>query len=441
MAKIGFISLGCEKNRVDLEQMLKLLEQSGFEICFDDPEGADAVIINTCGFIDSAKAEAIEKILQTAALKDAGLVGCIIVTGCLAQRYQEQIMGELPEVDAVVGCGSYPQIVDVVNRALKGEACQVFGDLNAKRPEIDRVITKPKHTAFIKIAEGCNNRCAYCVIPSLRGDYQSRKIEHVLAEVRARLDEGAKEIILIAQDTTRYGTDIYEKPMLPTLVEQICQIEGDFWVRLHYLYPTGIDQELIDVIKAQPKVVRYLDIPIQHINTKVLKKMNRRGDSDYIENLFDNLRRQIDGICIRTTVIVGLPYEGQQEFDQLCEFLARQQLERVGVFAYSPEEGTPAARMRGRVPQEEKERRAELVNDLQSRIIDKQNQAMVGKTCRVLCEGEEDGVYYGRTEKDSPEIDCFVRFTSEKPVTTGQFAQVRIDRVEDSIPCGKTSDC
>ena len=438
MAKVGFISLGCEKNRVDLEQMLNLLEQGGFEICFDELEGTDAVIINTCGFIESAKAEAIEKILQTAALKDAGLVGRIIVTGCLAQRYQDDIINELPEVDAVVGCGSYPQIVRVVNRVLDGKTCRLFGDLNARRPEIDRVTTRSKHTAFIKIAEGCNNRCAYCVIPSLRGDYQSRKIEDVLCEVRARLAEGAKELILIAQDTTRYGTDIYPKPMLPTLVEQICSIEGDFWVRLHYLYPTGINQELIDVIKTQPKVVRYLDIPIQHINTKVLKKMNRRGDSAYIENLFNNLRRQIDGICIRTTVIVGLPHEGQEEFDQLCEFLARQQLERVGVFAYSPEEGTPASRMRGRVSQEEKERRAELVNDLQSRIIDKQHRAMAGKTCKVLCEGEEDGIYHGRTEKDSPEIDCFVRFTSKKPVMVGQFVQVLIDRIDDSIPFGKT---
>ena len=432
MAKVGFISLGCAKNQVDCEQMMFLLQEAGFEI-LPDVEGADVAVINTCGFIDSAKSEAIDHILSTAALKAEGLVGKILVTGCLSQRYKKEILKEMPEVDGVLGTGSYGEIVTAVHELLAGEQVSCFGNLNAPQMEVGRVLTTPEHYAYIKIAEGCDNRCAYCVIPSLRGRYRSRSMDDILYEARILVQNGTKELIVVAQDTSRYGTDLNGgKSMLPALLRELAKIDGIRWIRIHYLYPDEITQEMIDVIAQEPKIVKYLDIPIQHVNDEILRRMNRRGDGVYLEKLFDSLRRQIPGLVLRTSIITGLPGEGEEEFMQLCNFLKAQKLERVGAFAFSPEEGTPAAKMEY-PPTEVAVQRAEILAELQSRIMDDYNASMVGKTLEVLCDGyePEEDLYFGRTYADSPEIDGRVWFTAETPVRTGCFVQVTIDGVTD----------
>ena len=432
MANIGFISLGCAKNQVDCERMMYRVQEAGFAVQAE-VVGSDVVVINTCGFIDSAKAEAIDAILQTAQLKEQGLVGKILVTGCLSQRYQRQILEELPEVDGILGTGSYTQIVPAIEQLLQDNPVEDFGSIDAPEEETGRILTTPEHYAYIKIAEGCDNRCSYCIIPYLRGKYRSRSMDDVLYEARLLADNGVKELLVVAQDTSRYGTDLPgHKRLLPELLRQLCAIDGFQWIRIHYTYPDEIDDELIQVIAQEPKIVKYLDIPIQHCNSKILSLMNRRGDGDFLKDLFRKLRDSIPGLVLRTSVITGLPGEGEEEFAELCEFLKELRLERVGAFPFSPEEGTPAADMEF-PPSEVAQNRAQLIEQLQSRIMDDYNQSMIGKTCCVLVDGfdEEYEQFFGRTYADSPEIDGRVWIAADEALSEGSFVKVCIDGLID----------
>ena len=432
MANIGFISLGCAKNQVDCERMMYRVQEAGHTVQ-PDIVGSDVVVINTCGFIDSAKTEAIDHILMVAGLKEQGLVGKILVTGCLSQRYQQEVVTELPEVDGILGTGSYDEIVPAIEKLLEGESVENFGSINAPEQETGRIVTTPEHYAFIKIAEGCDNRCSYCIIPYLRGKYRSRQLDDVLYEARLLADSGVKELIVVAQDTSRYGTDLPgHKRLLPELLRQLCKIDGFHWIRVHYVYPDEIDDELIDTIASEPKIVKYLDIPIQHCNSKILKLMNRRGDGDFLRELFAMLRSRIPGLVLRTSIITGLPGEGEEEFTELCDFLKEQRLERVGAFPFSPEEGTPAAKMEypdNEVAQE----RAAMVETIQSRIMDEYNEAMIGKIVEVLVDGfdEETEQFFGRTYGDSPEIDGRVWIATPEAISEGEFVSVKIDAVVD----------
>ena len=434
MANIGFISLGCAKNQVDCERMMYRVQEAGHTVC-PGIAGCDVVVINTCGFIDSAKSEAIDFILQTAALKAQGQVGKILVTGCLSQRYQQQILEQLPEVDGILGTGSYTEVVPAIEALLNGDTVSNFGSIDAPEQETGRILTTPEHYAFIKIAEGCDNRCAYCIIPYLRGKFRSRQMDDVLYEARLLADSGIKELIVVAQDTSRYGTDLPgHKRLLPELLQELlrelCKIDGFHWIRIHYVYPDEIDDELIEVIASEPKIVKYLDIPIQHCNSKILKLMNRRGDGEFLKALFARLRERIPGLVLRTSVITGLPGEGEEEFEELCEFLKEQRLERVGAFAFSPEEGTPAAEMEF-VDNSTAVKRAEMIETIQSRIMDDYSEAMIGKTLEVLVDGydEEFEQYYGRTYADSPDIDGRVWIASGDDLSEGEFVTVQIDGI------------
>jgi len=438
MAKIGFISLGCAKNQVDCERMMYRVQEAGFEVQ-PDVVGCDVVVINTCGFIDSAKSEAIEYILQMAQLKQQGLIGKILVTGCLSQRYQQQVVEQMPEVDGVLGTGSYTEVVSAIEALLNDEQVSLFGSIDAPEVETGRILTTPEHYAYIKIAEGCDNRCSYCIIPYLRGKFRSRQMDDVLYEARLLAASGVKELIVVAQDTSRYGTDLPgHQRLLPELLRQLCQIEEFRWIRLHYVYPDEIDDALIDVIADEPKIVKYLDIPIQHCNDKILQLMNRRGDGAFLRQLFSKLRSRIPELVLRTSVITGLPGEGEEEFQELCEFLKEQQLERVGAFPFSPEEGTPAALMD--YPDEAvAQQRAQMVETIQSRIMDAYNASMIGKTLDVVVDGydEEFEQFYGRTYADSPDIDGRVWIASDEALSEGAFVKVCIDALVD----GDLSGC
>ncbi len=432
MASIGFISLGCAKNQVDCERMMFRVQEAGYEVQ-PDVIGSDVVVINTCGFIDSAKTEAIDHILQMAQLKEQGLIGKILVTGCLSQRYQQEILKEMPEVDGILGTGSYDRIVDAIEGVLQEEIVEQFDSIDAPEIETGRILTTPEHYAFIKIAEGCDNRCSYCIIPYLRGKFRSRQMNDVLYEARLLAASGVKELIVVAQDTSRYGTDLPEhKRLLPELLRQLCKIDGLEWIRIHYVYPDEIDDALIDVIASEPKIVKYLDIPIQHCNDKILQLMNRRGDGKYLRELFAKLRSRIPELVLRTSVITGLPGEGEEEFAELCDFLKEQKLERVGAFPFSPEEGTPAEQME-HCDFEAAQSRAQMVEMLQSAIMDSYNESFIGKTLRILVDGydEEFEQFYGRTYADSPDIDGRVWIASEEPISEGSFVNVCIDAVID----------
>ena len=433
---IHFISLGCEKNVVNCEQMMALCRQAGHALT-ETPEGADVAVVNTCGFLTSANEEAIENILRMAALKQEGKLKKILVTGCMTERYREEVPKELPEVDGVLGTGSYGDIVEAVEAVMAGERPSRFGDINAPVDEFGRVLTSPPWYAYLRIAEGCDNWCAFCIIPKLRGRYRSRSMEHVVEEARALAERGIKELIVIAQDITRYGTDWDGRPHLADLLEELVKLPFR-WIRLHYLYPEMIDDHLIDVIAREEKIVKYLDIPLQHCNDGILRRMNRRGDKAYLEELLDKLRERIPGLVLRTSLITGLPGEGEEEFAQLCQFLKRMKLERVGAFPFSPEEGTPAAAME-HPDAETAQARAEIIEELQSRIMDQYNESLLGKTLEVLCDGydPEEGRYYGRTYADSPDIDGKVWFTASSPVKTGSFCQVRITGVQDGELVGQ----
>lgn len=427
--KISLISLGCAKNLVNSEQMLYLLSEAGYTLV-PEPDGADAVIINTCGFIDAAKSEAIDTVLEMAELKKAGKLGKIIVTGCLAERYQDTVMQELPEIDAVLGVGSFGDIVEAVTKALNNESVFRFGDKNAPVEETPRVVSTGPSWAYLRIAEGCNNFCAFCAIPYIRGRYRSREIENVVEEARELAEHGVKELIVIAQDITRYGTDLYGKRCLAELCRRLAEIDGVEWIRLHYLYPDQFDDELIDEIASNEKIVKYLDIPIQHINNDILKSMNRRGTGDDIRKLFKELRERIPGVVLRTSLISGLPGEGDAEFEELCSFLREAKIERAGVFPFSPEEGTPAAKM-PHVDAEEAQRRADLIMEIQAGVMDEFNASLIGKALEVLCldYDEDSQMWVGRSCYDSPDIDGLVFFDGDGG--EGNIVYVNITAVAD----------
>ena len=439
--RIGMVSLGCAKNQVNAEQMLFLLQQAGFEVT-GDPDGCDLAVVNTCGFIDSAKQEAIDNILALGQLKEAGRLGKILVTGCLAQRYQEEIIREMPEVDGILGTGSYYDIVAAVKKVLAGRQVLQFDDIDAPIDETDRILTTPEHYAYLKIAEGCDNHCSYCIIPQLRGRYRSRELDDVLYEARRLAQDGVKEIIVVAQDITRYGIDLDDHELLlPKLLRELCKIDGIHWVRLHYLYPEVLTDEMIDVIAEEPKIVKYIDLPIQHINNEILRKMNRRGDKEFLEGMFRKLRERIPGVVLRTSLIAGLPGEGEEEFEELCQFLREFKLERVGAFVFSPEEGTLAATMEY-PPHEVAVQRAERLTEIQSRIMDEYNETLMGATMEVLCEGydPDEDAYFGRSYGDSHDIDGKVWFASEETVKVGQFVNVVITDVYDGELIGEVEE-
>ena len=428
MANIGFISLGCAKNQVDCERMMYRVQEAGHTVC-PGVAGCDVVVINTCGFIDSAKTEAIDFILQMAALKNEGQIGKILVTGCLSQRYQNEIMQEMPEVDGVLGTGSYTEIVPAIEALMDEQTVSEFGSIDAPEQETGRILTTPEHYAYIKIAEGCDNRCSYCISPYLRGKFRSRQMDDVLYEARLLAASGVKELIVVAQDTSRYGTDLPgHKRLLPQLLRELCQIEDLHWIRVHYVYPDEIDDEFIEVMATEPKIVKYLDIPIQHCNSHILKLMNRRGDRAFLENLFAKLRSRIPGLVLRTSVITGLPGEDEEAFTELCEFLKEQRLERVGAFPFSPEEGTPAAELE-HPDAETAQVRAEMVETIQSAIMDDYSQKLIGTQLEVIVDGydEEFEQYFGRTYADSPDIDGRVWLASDDDLSEGSFVTVEID--------------
>ena len=434
----ALISLGCAKNLVNSEQMLYLLDEAGYTLT-PEPEGADLAIVNTCGFIDAAKSEAIDNILEMVELKKQGKLGGLIVCGCLSERYQGSILQELPEIDAVLGVGSFGDIVKAADAVLAGRQARFFGDRNAPVEEISRVVSTGPGWAYLRIAEGCDNFCAFCAIPYIRGRYRSRSMKNVVEEARDLAAHGVKELIVIAQDITRYGTDLYGRRCLAELCRELGKIEGIQWIRLHYLYPDQFDDELIYEIAQNDKIVKYLDIPIQHINNSILKKMNRKGTGDEIRALFKTLRERIPGLVLRTSLIAGLPGEGEAEFEELCAFLREARIERVGVFPFSPEEGTPAAKM-SHVDEEEAQRRADLILELQAPIMDAFCQSFVGKTIPVLVTDydEEEQCWIGRSYADSPDIDGEVHF--DAVCREGDMVSVHITAAEDGILYGEEAD-
>ena len=438
--KIAFVSLGCAKNLVNTEQMMALCRRAGHTVT-GDPDGADVAVLNTCGFIESAKSEAIENILELAELKKAGRLKKLLVTGCLSQRYPDDIRAELPEVDGMLGTGSYTDVVAAVEELMAGENAEHFGNIHRTFEDGERLVTTPPYTAYLKIAEGCSNGCAFCIIPKLRGRYRSRSMEALLAEARQLADSGVKELIVIAQDITRYGMDLEEPSSLAQLLKGLCKLDFH-WIRLHYLYPEVITDELIDTIAQEKKIVHYLDIPIQHCNDGILKAMRRRNTRAELEDLFARLRRAIPDLVVRTSLICGLPGEGEAEFEELCQFLREQKLQRVGVFQFSPEEGTLAAAMEDQVDPETAARRVELVVNLQSRIMDEYNEARLGTVMEVLCEGfdAQAGCFAGRTYADSVEIDGRVLFTAAGAVPAGSFVIVRITGVSDGELTGEIEE-
>ena len=438
--KIAFVSLGCAKNLVNTEQMMALVKAAGHTVT-GDPEGADVAVLNTCGFIDSAKSEAIQNILELAALKDQGKLGKLLVAGCLTQRYRDEILEELPEIDGILGTGSYTDIVPAIESVMEGDTPTYFGDIDHTIEDGARLVSTPPYTAFLKIAEGCDNRCAYCVIPSLRGRYRSRTMESLLAEAKKLADDGVKELIVIAQDITRYGTDLYRKRMLPELLTELCKLPFH-WVRLHYLYPDELDDALIDVIAREHKILKYIDIPLQHINDRILKAMNRRSTKAEIIALLKKLRERLPGLVLRTSLICGLPGETEEEFEELCDFLRESGIERAGIFQFSPEEGTPAAVMPDQVDPDTAKRRVELLVELQSRVMDAWNESRLGETLEVLCEGfdQEMGCYAGRSYADSPDVDGKVFFTAAGLVPAGTFVNVRITGTSDGDLTGEIEE-
>ena len=438
--KIAFVSLGCAKNLVNTEQMMALVKAAGHTVT-GDPEGADVAVLNTCGFIDSAKSEAIQNILELAALKEQGKLGKLLVAGCLTQRYRDEILEELPEIDGILGTGSYTDIGPAIDAMMEGDVPTYFGDIDHTIEDGARMVSTPSYTAFLKIAEGCDNRCAYCVIPSLRGRYRSRTMESLLSEAKKLADDGVQELIVIAQDITRYGTDLYHKRMLPELLTELCKLPFH-WVRLHYLYPDELDDALIDVIAREHKILKYIDIPLQHINDRILKAMNRRSTKAEIIALLQKLRERLPGLVLRTSLICGLPGETEEEFEELCDFLRESGIERAGIFQFSPEEGTPAAVMPDQVDPDTAKRRVELLVELQSRVMDDWNESRLGETLEVLCEGfdPEMGCYAGRSYADSPDVDGKVFFTAAGLVPAGSFVNVRITGTSDGDLTGEIEE-
>ena len=436
--KIGMISLGCPKNQVDAEVMLSKLSEGGFDIV-NDPAEADLIIVNTCGFIESAKRESIENILDMISYKEDFPSKKVLVTGCLAERYRSEIFEEIPEVDGVVGIGANGDICDICEKILGGDKTELYPPKDCLQIEGGRILTTPFYTAYLKIAEGCSNHCTYCAIPSIRGEYRSRSSESILAEAKRLAAKGVKELIIVAQDTTRYGEDLYGKNALVPLLKALSQIEGIEWIRLLYLYPERIDDALIDEIANNEKIVKYLDVPIQHCSENVLKRMNRHGNREVLTALFRKLREKIPGVVIRTSLIAGFPGETEEEFDELCSFAEEMRFERMGCFAYSEEEGTPAAKLDGMLEPEERERRAEIINDLQNEILDGINESLIGERLDVIVEGYDGytDVYFGRTYMDAPEIDTQISFTCGYDLADGDIVRVEVINVVDGELTGE----
>ena len=433
MAKIGFISLGCPKNQVDSELMLEKLAAAGHEI-IDTPVGADVIIINTCGFIEAAKQEAIDNILEMAGYKADGDAGKIIVTGCLAERYRDEILTEMPEVDAVVGLGANGDIVSVVEKVLS--SVPPFG-VYPPKSEMPlcggRLLTTPEHWAYLKIADGCSNCCTYCAIPSIRGPFRSRPMEEIIKEAEQLAENGVKELILVAQDDTRYGEDLYGESRLPELLTELSKIEKLWWIRLLYCYPDRITDKLLKVMAQSEKVLNYIDLPLQHASGKILKAMNRHGDSESYLALIKKIRSYMPDAIIRTTFITGFPGETEEDFNVLCEFVEKARFDRLGCFAYSPEEGTAAALMPDRPDTQTAEKRGEVIMDIQYRIFTEKQKALIGTVRQCVIE-DYDGyndVYTGRTWGDAPEIDSTVTVITDGNLEIGQFTEVEIKDVKD----------
>lgn len=436
--RVGMVSLGCPKNQVDAEHMLYNLREEGYEI-IADAALADVVIINTCGFIEAAKQEAIETILEFCTLKDEGRLKAVIVTGCLAERYRDEVINEMPEVDAVIGIGANEFLGETIKRVLAGEKVKLYGDKSALIIDSRRIIST-ENFAYIKIAEGCSNHCTYCAIPSIRGKYRSRKMEGIIDEAKWLAKVGFKEIILVAQDTTRYGEDLYGKGMLPELLRQLCKIDGLKWIRTLYSYPERITDELIEVIASEPKCVKYLDIPIQHCDDDVLKRMNRKSSEAELRKLIKKLRERIPDIILRTTLIAGFPGETKEQFNKLCEFVKDIKFDRLGCFAYSQEEGTPAALLPDQIDEEEKQRRADIIMGEQMLISDARCGEQLGKVMEVVVEGFDryGECWYGRSCNEVPEIDGKIFFTTKDKVAPSEYVNVLITDTMDYDLIGET---
>ncbi len=432
MSKISMIGLGCPKNQVDAEMLLATLINAGFEIQ-PEVENSDVVIINTCGFIDSAKQEAIDCILYVSELKSEGLLGGIVVTGCLAERYKEEISMEMPEVDAVVGIGSNGDIAKICREVIDGKKVNSFRSKYDLSLEGDRVLTTPPHYAYLKIAEGCSNCCTYCAIPSIRGKFRSREMDNIVAEAENLAKKGVKELIVVAQDTTRYGIDIYGALMLPELLKKLCKINGIEWIRLLYCYPECMTDELIDTIASEDKICKYIDLPLQHTDGDILKRMNRTGDEESLTALIEKIRSRIPEVIIRTTFITGFPGESDDNFETLSRFINNVGFERLGCFAYSPEEGTIAARMDNQIDDEIKQHRSGLIMERQYGVLFSKQESRVGTVMKVIVDGfdDENMFYVGRTYMDAPEIDTIVIISTEDELFAGDVIDVKIIGVDD----------
>lgn len=425
--KVGMISLGCAKNQVDAEGMLFVLKEAGYELV-NDPAKADCVIVNTCGFIEDARKESIDSIFEMAGLKKNGRIKALIVSGCMAERYKSEIADAIPEADAFLGTGSYEDIAKAVERALSGERPSYFDSPSGCFKPGGRILTTPSYTAYLKIAEGCNNRCSYCAIPSIRGALVSRPADELVEEAKRLAAGGVTELCVTAQDTTRYGEDLYGKPSLVPLLERLCRIDGIRWVRLLYAYPDRVSDELLSFMAYEQKMVPYLDVPIQHVSARILKAMNRRGNSASLIELFSRIRRMVPDVALRTTVITGFPGETRKDFEELCLFVEKVRFDRLGAFAYSREEGTPAYSFSGQVGERIRLRRQEVIMELQRRISEERGRLMRGRTLTVLTEGYDRNSkrYFGRSYADAPEVDGKVFFTSKKKLSAGEYVPVNI---------------
>ena len=428
MYKVAMVSLGCPKNQVDAEKMLALLKKGGLEITSAEAD-ADAIIVNTCGFIESAKAEAIENILEAARYKENGKCKALVVTGCLAERYRDDITEEIPEVDVCVGLGSNGKIAEIVKKAIEGEKQNYYGEKTDLDLNGERILGGMPYTAYLKVGDGCDNCCSYCAIPKIRGRMRSRTIEDCVAEAKVLAKGGVTELIVVAQDTTAYGTDLYGEPKLHELLTELCKIEELHWIRTLYTYPEKITDKLLDVIKGQEKLVNYLDIPIQHINDDILKKMNRKGDKKSVSDVIDRIRDKIPDVTLRTTLITGFPSETEEQFSELAEFVKEKRFEHLGCFTYSPEEGTAAALMGNQIDEQVKQDRCDNIMETQALISASRNAEKVGQVTEVLIEGWDDYIkcYFGRAPWDAPEIDGKVFFMAHKPLKIGQYVKVKIN--------------
>ena len=425
--KVGMVSLGCSKNQVDGEIMLSLIQRDGYELC-GDAEQCDVVINNTCAFIEDAKRESIENILEFCELKRQGVIKAVVVTGCLAERYQQELVTEIPEADVILGIGRNTDIVNAIDQALQGERVVEFAPKDELVMDAERVLTNAPYYAYIKLADGCDNRCTYCAIPNIRGRFRSRKMENILEEVRRFAAQGVTEMNLVAQDTTRYGEDIYGKLMLPELIREVCKVDGVHWVRILYCYPQRVTDELLEVMASEPKVVKYMDVPVQHASGRILKAMNRRDDYDYLRNLMQKIREKIPGVVLRTTFITGFPGETEEDFAEMTRLVKEVKFERVGCFTYSPEDGTPAYSMPDQIDEETKRRRADIVMSEQLAIAEEFARSWIGRELEVVVEGlnEETGIYYGRSYMDAPDIDTRVYFDSPYEHETGEYVMVTV---------------